>query len=124
MTFESKTELKAPNSMFRSCDATVSSAINVAFFRPAHTNKIYAFNNTGSPSMRFSQLPDCPLNSCSMVMIDDSLTTVGGYLHSGEHFNKLFSFVGTEDGYHGTWEDILQCLPSVVVQPRCVLRPS
>ena len=89
INFEWKKQSKAPCEMFRSCDPAVC-ADNMAYFRPAYTNKIYAFDYVKCP--RFSQVSDCPVNSCSMVMIDKQLTVIGGYLHNDGCLNKLFTF--------------------------------
>ena len=103
-------ESKAPCSMYRSCDAAVC-ADGVAFFRPAHTNKIYAFNyNTSGTAPQFSQLPDCPLNSCSMVMINNKLTVVGGHLPGSGCFNKLFTF--KKSGNSGAWMEEFPPMPT------------
>ena len=102
-----QSESKVPCCMYRSCDATVG-ADGVAYFRPAHTNKIYAFNY--KTSSQFSQLPDCPLNSCAIAMINNQLTTVGGYLLGDGHFNKLFTF--KENGNTGTWMEEFPPMPT------------
>ena len=107
INFEWKRQSKAPCCMCRSCDATVY-ANGVAYIRPAHTNKIYAFDCNASP--QFSQHPDCPLNSCAIAMINNKLTTVGGYLLGDGHFNKLFTL--KENGKTSTWTEEFPPMPT------------
>ena len=102
--FEWKRQSKSRCRMCRSCDATTHSD-GVAYFRPAHTNKFYAFDHQASP--QFSQLPDCPLNSCSITIINNQLTTVGGYLLGEGNFNKLFTFKES-----GTWTEEFPPMPT------------
>jgi serine/threonine protein kinase len=105
INFDWKKQSKAPCEMFRSCDPAVCAADNMAYFRPAHTNNIYEFHCDKSP--HFFQLSDCPVNSCSMVMIDKQLTVIGGYSHGDGCLNKLFTFK-----VNGFWTEKFPPMPT------------
>ena len=57
-----------------------------AYFTPRGSNLVYRYEwNTE----QWNELPSCPYSNCALVIIDGTLTTVGGY---GSGFtNKLFS---------------------------------
>ena len=105
INFEWEKPSKAPCQTFRSCDPAVCATDNVAYFRPALTNKIYRF--VFNKSLRFLQLSDCPVSSCSMAMIDKQLTVIGGYLHGDGCLNKLFTF--KENGF---WTEEFPPMPT------------
>ena len=58
-----------------------------AYFTPRHSNLVYSYEwNTE----QWNELPSCPYRDCALVIIDGTLTTVGGYSIYG-HTNKLFT---------------------------------
>ena len=58
-----------------------------AYFTPDDSNSVYSYEwNTE----QWNQLRSCPYRNCALVIIDGTLTTVGGYGTSG-YTNKLFT---------------------------------
>ena len=57
-----------------------------AYFTPYDSNSVYRYEwNTE----QWNKLPSCPCRNCALVIIDDTLTTVGGY--GSGYTNKLFT---------------------------------
>ena len=58
-----------------------------AYFTPDASNSVYRYEwNTE----QWNKLPSCPYRNCALVIIDGTLTTVGGGYRSG-YTNKLFT---------------------------------
>ena len=58
-----------------------------AYFTPFNSNSVYSYEwNTE----QWNELPSCPYRNCALVIIDGTLTTVGGGYGSGIT-NKLFT---------------------------------
>ena len=75
---------KAPCKMQRLANAVVDGSW--AYFNPAWTRKLYAYDSTTST---WSRLPNCRTEHPTLVVVNGLLTTVGG-----ENSNKLFSLRG------------------------------
>lgn len=86
---------KAPCEMFCGADAVVSGS--VAYIRPAGTRAMYAYDVTCS---KWEELPEYPNDKCSLVMVDDILTIVGG-TRDGRTTNQLLSLIG--EGKQKKW---------------------
>jgi serine/threonine protein kinase len=79
---------KLPREISKGCDPVVRD--NVVFFKPASNIEIYAYDTI---QCQWSQLPNC-LNSarcCSLAVIKNQLTTIGGCQHPDDYSNELFS---------------------------------
>ena len=72
-----------------------------AYFRASLSEDIYAYETS---SCKWSHLPSSKTISCSLVVIGNVLTTIGGY-EDGKATNKLFSL--TKE-----WEELLPRMPS------------
>ena len=79
-------EMKAPCEMNGLHDAIANDGAMV-YMR--QSNELYAYNTL---NQEWSQLPDCRLIDCALVVIKTLLTTVGGYIT-----NKLFSLAGKDN---------------------------
>ena len=95
---------RAPCEMYRGADAVVSN--NMAYFRPAGSLVIYAYNIHDG---KWKQLPKYPNEKCSIVIIDNLLTTVGG-ARDGRVTNELFSLMG--EGKRQKWEEQFPPMPT------------
>ena len=97
-----------PCPMIRGCDAVVKGSI--VYFMVAGSSRVYNFS---TPDNTCFSLPDCPVSSCSLAIINDQLTAVGGSLQDCNrrvkcYSNKLFSFKDT-----GVWtEDEFPHMPT------------
>ena len=59
-----------------------------ACFTPYDSNLVYSYEwNTE----QWNELPSCPCRNCALVIIDDTLTTVGGWDYRSSYTNKLFT---------------------------------
>ena len=92
---------KAPCLMKRGSDAIVSG--NCIYIRHAGAKEVYEYNSTTKVWIR---LPDCPIRSCSLAMLKNLLTTVGGLPFT----NQLFSL--TDDGTSKVWTEVYPRMPS------------
>ena len=82
--------------MVRYSDAVVHN--DTVYCRYVYFNyKIYAYH---IPSSSWSLTPDTPCKAFALAVIDDLLTTVGGY--GGEIISKLFSLTGEGSGRRWT----------------------
>ena len=71
------------------------------YFKPASTFEIYAYDTI---NCQWSQLPNCVYKCCSLAVIKNQLTTIGGCQHPDNYSNKLFSLTGEASGHDkGTW---------------------
>ena len=95
---------RAPCKMNRWSDATVSGT--TVYIRNSNTREIYAYDATSDD---WTTLPDCPTFNCSIVFINNRLTTVGGNSHS-KVSNELFSL--TRECSSGKWDKWLPPMPT------------
>ena len=82
---------------------------NVVYFNPINSKKIYAYNHTLTTN-RWSRLLDCPHEKCSLAVINDLVTTIGGYTSYSLITNKLFSIVCSFRG--DRWTKIFPPMPT------------
>ena len=94
-------EDKAPCLMKRGGDAVVSG--NYVYIRHAGAKEVYEYNSTTKVWIR---LPDCPFRSCSLAILKDLLTTVGGLPFT----NQLFSLTGNSTSK--PWMEVYPPMPS------------
>ena len=73
---------RAPQGMRRGSAVTDQ---NVAYFTPAMSNEVYRYTISTD---EWLSLPQCPHSSSALVIIDNELTSVGGY-SGGNRTNKL-----------------------------------
>lgn len=85
----------APSKIDRPCDAVVIGT--TVYFRGGGTNKMYSYDCS---SERWSLLPDTPTDSCTLAVVNNLLTTVGG----SPITNKLYSLTGKGNDQRWTWE--------------------
>ena len=104
LKFSWKGTKKAPCEMYRGPDAVVSGY--VAYFRPTGSRTVYAYDVIHS---KWNKLTECPNDKCSLVIIGDLLTTIGGVCE-GRTTNQLLSLTQGrgEEGegrWPGKWEE-------------------
>ena len=75
----------APEAMLRFCDAVIGHG--EVYFNIGGTKTMYSYNINGG---LWSQLPDCPNSNCSIAVIDNLLTAIGGYFRR-QNSKKLYS---------------------------------
>ena len=80
---------KIPREISKGCDPVVKD--NVVYFKPASNVEIYAYNTINH---QWSQLPNCVYKCCSLAVIKNQLTTIGGCQHHDNYSNELFSLTG------------------------------
>ena len=97
---------KDPCRMDRWCDAAVGGG--VVYYREFVS--IHAYNTTTS---NWSLIPDCPVyTGFALAVINDTLTTVGGYGKDTKDTDKLFSLTGAgEDGVE-SWREEFPPMPT------------
>ena len=91
----------------RGCDAVVKDTI--VYFLVAGTSRIYNFSTTDNTCF---SLPNCPYSFCSLAIVNDLLTAVGGSQSNGtsntkSFSNKLFSFTDV-----GVWTEKFPHMPT------------
>ena len=91
---------RAPCGMAAHCNAVVCG--KVVYFQPSDTNYLYAYN---SETDKWNQLPDVKNSNCSMAIVNDVVTAIGGYKLIRGHSRKLYSLTGKEKGMK--WTKIL-----------------
>ena len=93
---------KSPREMCKGCDPVVHN--NVVYFKPAANVEIYAYDMTNHGWL---QLPNCINKCCSIAVVKDQLTTIGGYQCHDNYSNELFSLKGEKSHidrvYNGHW---------------------
>ena len=65
---------KAPYGMAARCNAVVHG--NIVYFQPANTSSVCAYD--AKNDLWNIQLPNCKYRNCSMVVVDDLVTVIGG----------------------------------------------
>ena len=97
-----------PCPMIRGCDAVIKGTI--VYFMVTGSSHVYNYNTTDNTCF---SLPDCPLSSSSLAIVNDQLTAIGGSLQDSNgrvksYSNRLFSFKDT-----GLWtEDEFPHMPT------------
>ena len=86
LTVQCHRKKKAPYEMTRGSATTDH---QFAYFTPLSSNLVYSYEwNTE----QWNELPSCPYENCALVIIDGTLTTVGGWGYSiYGRTNKLFT---------------------------------
>ena len=82
-----------------------------------HNNVLYInYNQTilvydaSCSTNNWSRLPDCPVKNCSLAVVNDLLTTIGGGSDLQPATNKLFSFTG--EGRDKSWIEEFPPMPT------------
>ena len=96
---------KAPCGMHRGSNCTVHG--DMVYLRAASTRNIYAYNSTDET---WDQLPECETLWCSLAVVNNLLTTIGGRDSGGKVTNQLFSLTG--EGRSKTWIEVFQSMPT------------
>lgn len=91
----------APAKMDRPCDAIVNDT--VVYFRAGGTSDMYSYDCSGEV---WSLLPPPPTKSCALAVINNLVTTIGGYPYT----NKLFSLTGK--GNDQKWTEKFPPMPT------------
>ncbi len=76
------------------------------YFKSYHGKTVFEFNN------QWNELPSCPDSFCTIVSVDDMLTTVGGGLQS--YSNKLYSYIDNQWVQHFPPMPTKRCNPAAV----------
>ena len=76
-------------------------------FRATDTRNIYAYKSTDKMLKR---LPECQAEHCSLTVVNNLLTTIGGKGSGGKKTNQLFSLTG--EGKSMRWEEVFKSMPT------------
>ena len=93
---------KAPRGMSRGSNAIVDGDMLYLIV----VRNIYAYKSTDET---WDQLPKCETKWCSLAVVNNLLTTIGGR-DSGKVTNQLFSLTG--EGRSKTWREVFQSMPT------------
>ena len=96
---------KEPCRMYRGSNGTVHG--DMVYLRAAFTQNIYAYNSTDET---WDRLPECETGLCSLAVVNNLLTTIGGRDSGGKMTNQLFSLTG--EGRSKTWIEVFQSMPT------------
>ena len=96
---------RAPCGMAAHCNAIVCG--KVVYFQPADTNSLYAYN---SEIDKWNQLPDLKNSNCSMAIVNNLVTAIGGSKLMTGYSRKLYSLTGKAKGMK--WTKLLQPMPT------------
>ena len=96
---------KAPCGMHRGSNCTVHG--DMVYLRAASTRNIYAYKSTDET---WDQLPEFETGLCSLAVVNNHLTTIGGRDSGGKMTNQLFSLIG--EGRSKTWREVFQSMPT------------
>ena len=99
---------RAPRIMWSFTNA-VATHNNVVYICNDGHHAVYMYNVSCS-AINWSQIPDCPYKNCSISVVDNRLTTIGGRSVLEPATNKLFSFTG-EDG-DKSWTEEFPPMPT------------
>ena len=102
MTWRKEGQAPFEASSSDSCNAVANGA---TVYIGTCDKRIYAYS---VGTFTWSRLPDSPTNNCSLVIINNLLTLVGGKLggvRGGTVTNKLFTFDLTDEGSGRKWTD-------------------
>ena len=86
---------KIPREVGRGSDPVVNNGI--VYFKPATNTEIYVYDTV---NQQWTQLPNCINKSCSLAIVNDLLTTIGGYQCRDNYSNELFSLTKESDKAH------------------------
>ena len=95
---------KAPCEMSRGSNAIVDG--DMVYLRTGSQN-IYAYKSTDET---WDQLPECETEYCSLAVVNNLLTTIGGRDSGDKVTNQLFSLTG--EGRSKTWREVFQSMPT------------
>ena len=95
---------KAPCELTRGTNAIVEG--DTVYLRAAPTRNIYAYKSTDDT---WDQLPDCETGVCTLVVVENLLTTIGGS-SGGRVTNQLFSLTG--EGTSKKWIEVFKSMPT------------
>ena len=85
LTVQCHPKKKAPRGMTKGSATTDH---QFAYFTPRDSNSVYSYEwNTE----QWNKLSSCPYHNCALVIIDGTLTTVGGWAYRSGYTNKLFT---------------------------------
>ena len=90
-----------------SSNNAVATHNNVLYIKCNQTILVY---DASRSTNNWSQLPDCPVSNCSLVVVNDLLTTIGGGSGLESATNKLFSFTG--EGRYKFWTEKFPPMPT------------
>lgn len=113
-------EKKAPEAMMR---GTAVVHGNTAYFRLGNSARIYSYE-TSLWREEWSTLPDNPNADCSLAVIDDNLTSVGGYSSDNTYVdgrgytNILLSLV--KEGNRMQWSTVFPPMPTPRSRTACI----
>ena len=79
----------------------------MVYLRAASTRNIYAYKSTDET---WDQLPEFETGLCSLAVVNNHLTTIGGRDSGGKMTNQLFSLIG--EGRSKTWREVFQSMPT------------
>ena len=94
----------APCKMYRGYNAIVDG--DMVYLMVVQTRNIYAYKSTDDT---WDQLPDCETEVCSLVVVENLLTTIGGS-SGGRVTNQLFSLTG--EGKSKKWREVFKSMPT------------
>ena len=94
---------RAPQRMYRCCNATVDETLATVYFSDCLDTVVYCYNTS---SDLWTRLPNCPNLCSSFIVINNMLTTVGG-AKNGQDSNKLYSL---KEG--GAWVEEFPPMPT------------
>ena len=101
---------KAPCMMGRCSDTVVRG--NVVYYRMENKDTciIHAYNTTTS---KWYVIPQCPVSrGFALAVINETLTTVGGYGKNNKGTNKLFSLTGAGGDGEKSWREEFPPMPT------------
>ena len=98
---------KAPCKMNRTPNAIVDG--DMVYLRPGGTRTIYAYKSTDE---MWDQLPECENEFCSLAVVNNLLTTIGGRSTGGNVTNQLFSLTDHGEGSSKRWREVFQSMPT------------
>ena len=96
---------KAPCRMDRGPNAIVDG--DMVYLIDDGTRTIYAYKSTDAT---WDKLPECETGLCSLAVVNNLLTTIGGRDSGGKMTNQLFSLTG--EGRSKTWIEVFQSMPT------------
>ena len=89
VTLKWKKEIKACLPVSRTTEAIISSG-NVIFICPGGTREVHAYNIEIDS---WSKFPDAPTQDCSLTLIKQNLTVIGGKMDNNQFTNKVMSLI-------------------------------
>ena len=102
----------APESMGSPWGAAVVHG-STAYFSKGHN--VYSYT---VPENKWTKLPQCKYDYFAMTVINDALTTIGGWNRQGRATNTLLSLSGS------SWEEVLPPMPTMRVLPAAANTPT